>query len=309
MIIHHGYNNLKINSPVVTMGIFDGVHRGHATLLNYLVRRAGDFYGESVVITFHPHPRLILDKNKEGLSFLSSMEEKVELLRKANVDHLVIIEFTRAFSRMKACDFVENILGNKIGTKHLVIGYDHHFGYKGEGNIKTINECSGSMGFEVEQVQGLRTLEGTISSSLIRNSLLRGDIEGAAKMLGYNYSVMGKVIGGKKIGRKIGFPTANIEPEYHYKLVPGDGVYAVEVHTGGITKPGMLSIGQNPTVNKTTGKRTIEVNILNFEADIYGKDIEVVFRYRLRDEKKFGSLDQLKKQMEKDKADTLQLLA
>lgn len=309
MVIHHGYNDLKLISPVVTMGIFDGVHRGHRMLIDHLVSRAAEYNGESVVITFHPHPRLILDDNREGLSFLTSMEEKVELLRKADVDHLVIIEFTQAFSRMKACDFVQNILVEKIKTKHLVIGYDHHFGYKGEGNINTIRECSDSTGFEVEQVQGLLTRDSAISSSIIRESLLKGNIEDAARMLGYHYSIAGKVIEGNKIGREIGFPTANIEPEYKYKLVPCDGVYAVEVRTGNILKPGMLSIGRNPTVNKSAGKRTIEVNILNFEADLYGKDIEVIFRYRLREEIKFESIDQLKVQMEKDKANTLKLLA
>jgi riboflavin kinase/FMN adenylyltransferase len=309
MIIHQGYNDLNLNSPVVTMGIFDGVHLGHRKLLDYLVKRAGNFKGESVVITFHPHPRLILDKNKEGLSFLTSMEEKIKLLREATIQHLVIIEFTPSFSRIRACDFVDKILVRKIGTKHLVIGYDHHFGYRGEGNITTIKECSASMGFGVEQVEGLRANEGSISSSIIRESLLKGDIETSAMLLGYNYSLRGKVIQGRKIGRELGFPTANIRPAYQYKLIPGDGVYAVEVLTDKIRKPGMLSIGRNPTVNEHIGERSIEVNILNFEGDIYGDDIEVIFRYRLRDEIKFDSIDGLKSQMELDKANTLKLLS
>jgi riboflavin kinase/FMN adenylyltransferase len=308
MIIHKGYNDLKLNSPVVTMGIFDGVHRGHRVLIDYLVKSARDFKGESVVITFHPHPRLVLDKNKEGLSFLSSIEEKINLLEKAHVDHLIIIDFTRPFSRIRACDFIEEVLVKKIGTQHLVIGYDHHFGYRGEGNFKTINECAASMGFKVEQLHGLHTEEGAISSSLIRDSLLKGDIEKAARWLGYNYSLKGKVIEGRKIGREIGFPTANIKPDYFYKLIPGDGVYAVEVVTDNIRKPGMLSIGKNPTVNKTTENRTIEVHIFNFETDIYGKEIEVIFRYRLRDEIKFDTIKQLASQMELDKANTLKLL-
>jgi riboflavin kinase/FMN adenylyltransferase len=309
MIIHKGYNDLKLHSPVVTMGIFDGVHRGHRTLLDFVVKRAREFNGESAVITFHPHPRLILEKKTEGLSFLSSMEEKVDLLEKAKIDHLILIDFTRRFSRIRACDFVDKVLVKGIGIKHLVIGYDHHFGYRGEGNFETINECASSMGFDVEQAQGLHTAEGAISSSLIRDSLLNGDIENAARLLGYDYSLRGKVIEGRKIGREIGFPTANIKPEYQYKLIPGDGVYAVEVITENLRRPGMLSIGKNPTVNITPVNRSIEVNIFNFGAEIYGKQIEVIFRYRLRDEIKFASKEELARQMELDKDNTLRLLS
>jgi riboflavin kinase/FMN adenylyltransferase len=308
MIIHEGYNDLSLRKPVVTIGIFDGVHRGHRTLLDTLVRRAAEIDGESVVLTFDPHPRLVLDKNRRGLSFLSTMDEKRELLEEAHIDHLVVIKFTTGFSKIKACDFVEKILVNKIKTGHLVIGHDHHFGYRGEGNFTTVKDCAASMGFDVEQVRGLQSREGTISSSLIREALQKGNLDNANKWLGYCYSLKGTVVAGRKIGRKLGFPTANIKPGYKYKLIPGDGVYAVEIKIDNDTKPGMLSIGTNPTVNKIPGKKTIEVNIFDFEKDIYGREIEVVLRYRLRSEIKFSTVEQLMKQMESDRLIAMRLL-
>ena len=229
MVIHQGYENLKLREPVVTLGIFDGVHRGHKALLDSLVSRAKEVRGESVVITFHPHPRLVLEKRRAGLSFLSTMDEKKILLEKAQIDHLIVIEFTTGFSKIKACDFIEKILVDKVGTRHLIIGHDHHFGFKGKGNYDTIKNCAASMGFKVEQIHGFQTEEGTISSSLIRKSLLKGKLEDANRWLGYNYSLKGSVIEGRKIGRIIGFPTANIKPVFQYKLIPGDGVYAVDI--------------------------------------------------------------------------------
>jgi riboflavin kinase/FMN adenylyltransferase len=308
MIIHEGYENLNLAAPVVTLGIFDGVHRGHRTLLDILVSRAREENGESVVITFSPHPRVVLEHNHLKLSFLTTMEEKKVLLEKAHVDHLIILEFTKQFSKIDACDFVEDILIKKIGTKHLIIGYNHHFGRKGEGDFKTIKQCTKSLDFNIEQVQGLHTEEGAISSSLIREALLKGNLDVANNMLGYFYSLTGTVVSGKQIGRSIGFPTANIKPADKYKLIPATGVYAVEVQYEGKIFPGMLNIGSNPTVNSDVRVRNIEVYILNFEENIYGKEITVIFRKRLRDEKKFENTRQLAEQMEIDKQDTIRLL-
>jgi riboflavin kinase/FMN adenylyltransferase len=308
MIIHHGYKNLSLKNPVVTMGIFDGVHRGHRFLLDSLVSRARETGGESVVVTFDPHPRLVLNRALKDISFLSSMEEKKILLGESGVDHLVIVEFTRDFSRIKACDFVERILVSEIGTRYIVIGHDHHFGHQAEGNYNTIENCAVSAGFMVEQVEGFRTTEGTLSSSMIREALLKGMIDDANRWLGYNYSIRGSVVEGRKIGRRIGYPTANIDLSDKYKLIPCDGVYAVEALIDGNLFKGMLSIGKNPTVNRKAVKRSVEVNIFNFTKDIYGKEIEVIFRYRLRDEQKFNSIDELAEQMEKDKARALKML-
>lgn len=290
------------------MGIFDGVHLGHRSLLDYLVTRSGQVGGESVVITFHPHPRLVLEKNKKGLTFLSTMEEKIALLEKARIGHLIIIDFTSAFSKTEACDFVEKILVREIGTKHLIVGYDHHFGHHGEGDFNTIKECAVSMSFKVEQVQGLHSESGSISSSAIREALLKGNVEEAAGWLGYNYSFRGKVIEGRKIGRKLGFPTANINPDNRYKLIPADGVYAVEVKMDEKNMKGMLSIGRNPTVNKTAGRRSIEVNIFDFDEEIYNINVDIIFRFRLRDEIKFAGTIQLAHQMEVDRDNAMKLL-
>jgi riboflavin kinase/FMN adenylyltransferase len=309
MLIHKGFENLNLISPVATLGIFDGVHRGHMALLDCLVKRAEEEGGESVVITFSPHPRIVLEQNNVNLTFLTTMDEKKVLLEKANIDHLVVIEFDVSFSKIPACDFIKAILVEKIGTKHLIIGYNHHFGRKGEGDFNTIKQCAEELKFRVEQVQGYHTEEGAISSSSIREALLKGEIDSANRWLGYFYSLSGTVIEGRKIGRTIGFPTANIKPDSQYKLIPANGVYAVNVTLDDNVFPGMLSIGSNPTVNTDISLRSIEVHILNFDKDIYGRKISVVFRKRLRDEKKFNNLEQLTEQMTNDKRDTLKLLA
>ena len=308
MIIHEGYENLHLIAPVTTLGIFDGVHRGHRALHDTLVSRARSEKGESVVITFSPHPRLVLEQNNKNLSFLTTMDEKVVLLGKADVDHLIIIEFNTAFSKIPACDFIKEILVEKMGTKHLIIGYDHHFGRRGEGDFNTIKKCAEELDFRVEQVQGYHTEEGAISSSSIREALIKGKIDEANSWLGYSYSVSGTVIEGRRIGRTIGFPTANIKPNSRHKLIPANGVYAVEVKIDETLHPGMLSIGSNPTVNEDLSLRSIEVHILNFDNDIYGRNISVIFRKRLRDEKKFDNLTQLTEQMGRDKEYTLRLL-
>jgi riboflavin kinase/FMN adenylyltransferase len=308
MIIHEGYENLNLKTPFVTLGIFDGVHLGHRFLLDNLVLRAKEEKGESVVITFSPHPRLVLDQNLDDLSFLTTMNEKIVLLENSKIDHLIIIEFTKKFSRIKACDFIKKVLVEKIGTKHLLIGYNHHFGKGGEGDVNTVKQCAESLDFQVEQVQGFYTGEATISSSAIREALVNGRLDEANRWLGYSYSVSGTIIEGRKIGRSIGFPTANIKPDFQYKLIPANGVYAVEVKLDGLIYQGMLNIGTNPTVNEDPEKRSIEVHILNFNKDIYRKTISVIFRKRLRNEIKFDNIDQLTEQMKLDKQQTLQLL-
>jgi len=309
MIIHEGYENLKLISPVVTIGIFDGVHRGHRYLLDTLVSRSKETGTDSAVITFHPHPRLVLDKSNKKLSFLLTRDEKIIRLEKAGVDHLIFIDFTLEFSRTDACTFVREILVGKIGTRHLILGHDHHFGHMGEGNFQTIQDCGSLMGFRVEQVKAFTSGKGIVSSSLIRDALLKGRLDEANELLGYSYTLKGSVVKGKRIGRKIGYPTANINPSWQFKLIPADGVYAVEILIDNKRFSGMLSIGTNPTVNLNGVKRTVEVNIFNFSEVIYGKEIEVVFRYRLREERVFKSLEMLAEQMRHDMEEAIRLLS
>jgi riboflavin kinase / FMN adenylyltransferase len=308
MIIHKGYENLSLQNPVVTLGIFDGVHRGHRTVIDTLVSRAKEENCESAIITFNPHPRQVLTDNKAGLAFLTSLEEKIYLLEKTGIDHLIIIRFDREFSNREACEFVSDVLVKKIRTKHLIVGFNHHFGRKGEGDFNTIKKCAESFDFNVEQIRALNTESGIISSSVIREALLNGRLEEANRLLGYSYFMNGTVVMGKKLGRKIGYPTANIKPDFQNKLIPKDGVYAVEICFEGKKYSGMMSIGLNPTVNQGMDPRTIEVNIFDFDRDIYGSKIRVIYRFRLRDEMRFESISELTEQIDLDKKKALQLL-
>jgi riboflavin kinase/FMN adenylyltransferase len=309
MIIHKGYENLHLRNPVVTLGIFDGVHRGHLVVINGLVNRAKEINGESVIITFDPHPRTVLSGGKESLTFLTGLDEKIFLLEKTGTDHLIIIPFNRDLSNREACEFVGDVLIKKIGTKHLIVGFNHHFGRKGEGDFNAIKKCAESFNLNVEQIRALNSDSGVISSSSIRNALLDGSLEEANILLGYDYFMNGTIVGGKKLGRKIGYPTANIKTDYPDKLIPKDGVYAVEISIEGKNFKGVMSIGTNPTVNIGGEPRTIEVNIFDFDRDIYGVKVRVIFRFRLRDEVKFESISDLANQIERDKKTAIRLLS
>jgi riboflavin kinase/FMN adenylyltransferase len=300
MIINKGYENISFQSPIVTMGIFDGVHCGHATLLNYFVDIAKDSDRESVVITFiSPYSRN---------SCLTTPDEKREILSKKGIDHLVEIDLDEEFKKIKAVDFIKNVLVDKINAKHIVIGYDQSFGHGGEGNFETLRQYSADFGFTVEQVPEFRLEGNKISSSVIKKLLLAGDLDKANRLLGYNYKMSGTVIEGKKIGRKLGFPTANILPDKN-KLIPAGGVYAVEVETKFGYFTGMLSIGINPTINPSNSEISIEVNIFDFNQDIYNQKISVVFKKRLRDEKQFNNIEQLVSQMKLDREETLNVFS
>ena len=308
MIIHEGYDNLNLKNPFITVGVFDGVHLGHRALLDQLVFRAKKGGGESVVITFNPHPRLVLSEKREEPFSLSTLDEKKKLLDQSGIDHLIIMNFTRELGNMEAADFIREILVGRIGVKHLMVGYDNHFGKGKGGDFIRIRECSELYNFEVEQVDGIYTQEGIISSTAIREALLKGRVEDAGIWLGYNYSITGTVVEGRKIGHKLGFPTANIKPTDIFKLIPADGVYAVDVLYDNVKLPGMLSVGYNPTVNNDRTKRSVEVNIFGSDADLYDRLITVIFRYRLREERKFENTEQLAMQMKLDKEAALRLL-
>lgn len=300
MDIHYGYDCLRFPNPVVTAGIFDGVHTGHRFLLEQLCSRARELNGTSVAITFEPHPRILLGGVNKMPFLLSTLQEKIELIEKTKLDHLVIIDFNRRFSKIEAGEFIEKILVRKIGVRHLISGHDHHFGKDGEGEYDLIQKYANRYGFTAEKIGEIKTAEGTISSSSIRTALLDGNLLLANKWLGYNYFINGKVIRGLQIGRVIGYPTANIKSGERFKLIPANGVYVVKVSIDRQVMPGVLSTGTNPTVNRDKTKKSIEVHIFDFEGDIYGKQIRVEFLKRLREEKKFDSIEELASQIATD---------
>lgn len=310
MEVHYGYDHLRLRKPVVTLGVFDGVHRGHRMLLNRVVQEAIVRGSDSVAVTFDPHPRIILAEDPSHLRFLTDIDERITLLRETGISHLVIVPFTLKLSRMTASEFLKEILCRHLGVSHLVAGFNHHFGRKHEGTSDTILECSNELGFTVSREVALMVDGTAVSSSVIRQLIIKGEIAKASVLLGYEYFINGRVVSGKRIGRNIGFPTANIEPGFDYKLIPGDGVYAVEVRIAGDASGhiAMLNIGTRPTVSNGSKTKTIEAHIIDFEGDLYGTKVNIIFRYRLRDEMKFDSVDSLVSQLKCDREKTINLL-
>lgn len=296
----------KPEYAVVTIGTFDGVHIGHQTILKRLVSEAKKRKGKSVLITFWPHPRFILNKDSDKLKLLSTFNEKVKMVADLGVDFILKIAFTPQFSNLSADEFVQRILVEKVGTKKLFIGYDHHFGNNREGNIQFLKAHASQYGFEVNEISKQEIDHIGVSSTKIRNTLESGEIHLANSLLGRSYSISGKIIDGKKKGRTIGFPTANIEIPESYKLLPADGAYAIKAFVNENCYYGMLNIGFKPTVDGT--ERTIEAHLFNFDADIYGAEITVEFVRSLRKEMKFASIDELKAQLIKDKEAALKIL-
>ncbi|WP_114750791.1 bifunctional riboflavin kinase/FAD synthetase [Pleomorphovibrio marinus] len=292
-----------IQHPVVTIGTFDGVHLGHQKILKRLGEIANAINGETVLVTFWPHPRMVLNPEGHNIKLLSSFEEKKALLRQYGVDHLISIRFTKAFSQTSSQSFVEDILIEKIGTQKLVIGYDHRFGRGREGSFEHLKANQDKYGFELEEISRQDIDNNGISSTKTRVALESGDLDTAKAFLGRPYELSGTVIKGKQIGRSLGFPTANIEVANPNKLIPMDGVYVVEVEWEGMLKEGMLNIGNRPTLSGQN--KTVEVHVFEFEGDLYGKQIKVYFHDFLRREKKFDGLDSLKAQLAKDKISTM----
>ncbi len=298
MKIHYGLNNnLNIPNPIVTTGTFDGVHIGHRKIIERLKSLAVENNGETVVITFEPHPRLVLFPDDSGLVLLSTMDEKQELLRKAGIDHLIIIPFTKEFSRFSSNEWI-NMLVENLFLHTLVIGYDHHFGRNREGSIEQLKQFSKELEFNLEEIPAQDIDDIRVSSTKIRQALKEGDIKSANIFLQYPYSFTGTVVEGDKRGRTIGYPTANLKIADPLKLVPADGVYAVNVWVDNKMFPGMLNIGLRPTVDEK--KHTIEVHIFNLEQDLYGKLITLQLMTKIRNEKKFESIDALKSQLDND---------
>jgi riboflavin kinase / FMN adenylyltransferase len=288
-----------VKGAVVTTGTFDGVHMGHCKIISRLNEIAAKRGGESVLLTFHPHPRMVLFPDDHGLQLITTLEEKIQLLEEAGVQNLIIHPFTKEFSRITSIDFIRDILVNSLGTSVLVIGYDHHFGRNREGSFEHLRESGPLYGFDVEEISVQDVDEVAVSSTKIRKALLDGDLETANKYLAHPYQLSGTVIHGDKLGREIGYPTANMRVDNMNKLVPANGVYACYVLINDKKLKGMLNIGTRPTVNGQT--KRVEVNIFDFEEEIYGQQLVLELKGKIRDEKKFENMGQLKERLGVDK--------
>lgn len=308
MKIYHHIDEFKpVANAVVTIGTFDGVHLGHRKIISRIKELADMANSETVILTFFPHPRMILHPEDQDIRMINTMNEKAELLEQLGVDHLIITPFSRDFSNQTAEEYIRHILVEKIGTKKIVIGYDHRFGKDRQGGLPELQRLAPQYGFEVIEIPEQDIHDVAVSSTRIRKALLNNDIDLANEFLGYDFFISGKVTRGDQIGRQIGYPTANIMVEETYKLIPADGIFAVEVYLHGQAYKGMGYIGHRPTINGMT--RNIEVNIFDFDQDIYSQSIRMKLLHFVRGDIKFESLDQLKKQLGKDKTDVLTLLA
>jgi riboflavin kinase/FMN adenylyltransferase len=328
MKVHYSLENLPaFNHAVITTGTFDGVHLGHQQIIAQLKEEAANINGETVIITFHPHPRKIVSSIPGDIKLLNTLNEKIELLDKAGIDHLVVVPFDHRFSNLTAEQFIKDFLWKYFHPHTIIIGYDHHFGKGREGNFQLLEQFGKELNFILKEIPEHILNTVTISSTNIREALYEHNIERANNSLGYDYFFEGLVIEGNKLGRTIGYPTANLHIDSEEKLIPGNGVYAVEVSIGNSewsminnksntpnfslfpthhSLKGMMNIGVRPTVDGK--KRMIEVNIFDFDEDIYGQTLRVYLKHYLRGEVKFNGLDELKAQLAKDRDQAKQVL-
>ena len=298
-------NKNNSNHTVLTIGTFDGVHIGHQKIIKRLVEISKVKNLTPSLLTFFPHPRMVLQKDA-NIKLINTISEKETILNAFGISNLIIKEFTKDFSRLTALEYVENILVNQLKAKHIIIGYDHHFGRNRNANIEDLKQFGKEFNFEVEEISKQDINDVAVSSTKIRNALLEGDIKTANAYLGYNFMLSGTVISGKKLGKTINYPTANLYIEENYKLIPKHGVYIVKSEIDHQTVYGMMNIGFNPTVN---GKhQTIETHFFNFNKDLYGKNLKIELLQRLRNEHKFESVSELQNQLHKDKTDALEFL-
>ncbi|TDN95477.1 riboflavin kinase/FMN adenylyltransferase [Salegentibacter sp. 24] len=298
--IHKGANAFNGNTQtVVTIGTFDGVHAGHQKIISRLVDAAKIENLESVIFTFFPHPRMVLQK-ESGLKLINTIEERTEILEKTEIDHLVVHPFTQQFSRLTAQEFVRDILVNRLKAKKVIIGYDHRFGRNRTADINTLKQFGEEYGFEVEEITKQEVDQVAVSSTKIRNALLEGKVERANSYLQTPFSLKGKVIKGRGLGKEFNYPTANLSIKEDYKLIPKNGVYVVRSTINGKRYFGMMNIGTNPTVGGE--KQTIETYFFNLNKDLYGQELAIEMLVRIRNEKKFNSIDALKIAMRQDEA-------
>jgi riboflavin kinase/FMN adenylyltransferase len=317
MQVHHDIENLRqFRNAVVTIGTFDGVHMGHRKVIDKLKSEARTINGETVIITFHPHPRKVVSSTILGIRLINTLDEKIELLEKLGVDHLVIVPFTDAFANQPAEDYVKNFLVSKFHPHTIIIGYDHRFGKDRKGDYLLLEKKTSEYNYHLKEIPKQMLDEISISSTKIREALLEGKIEVADKLLGYEFFFSGTVVHGDKLGRKLGYPTANLKMMDEEKIIPGNGIYAVYAQVNGqwaiddqknqSRYKGMMSIGFRPTVDGS--KRVIEVNIFDFNKEIYDQQLKVFVKKYLREEIKFESLEKLVKQIDQDKIESLKVL-
>jgi len=305
-IYHHIHEYTRLKNAIVTIGTFDGVHLGHRKIISGIKELAENTGGETVLLTFFPHPRMILHPEDESIKLINTITEKAELMEQLGIDHLIITPFSRDFSNQSAEEYIRDVLVNKIGTKKIVIGYDHRFGKDRQGGLDDLLRLGPVYGFDVVEIPEQDINEVAISSTRIRSALLNGEIALANTCLGYPFFITGRIVRGDQIGRQLGYPTANIVIPETYKLIPSDGIFAAKVKIDGVNYGGMAYIGTRPTINGT--RRNIEVNIFDFDREIYNQQVSMEFHNFVRGDMKFDSLDELKAQIAKDKVEVEKLL-
>jgi riboflavin kinase / FMN adenylyltransferase len=309
MQVHHDIENLpQFRNAVVTIGTFDGVHMGHREVIDRLKSEALAINGETIIITFHPHPRKVVSSTILGIRLINTLDEKIELLENLGVDYLVVVPFTDAFANQPAEDYVKNFLVSKFHPHTIIIGYDHRFGKDRKGDYLLLEKMASEYNYNLKEIPKQMLDEISISSTKIREALLEGKIEIADKLLGYEFFFSGTVVHGDKLGRKLGYPTANLKIRDEEKIIPGNGIYAVyaQIEKSLEKLKGMMSIGFRPTVDGS--KRVIEVNIFNFDEEIYDQTLKVYVKKYLREEIKFEGLKELVKQIDLDKIESLKVL-
>lgn len=306
-IIHELTSDVEFNQPIVTLGTYDGVHLGHQQIIREMVAEAKKNGQESVLLTFHPHPRMVLYPDSHSVRLIDTVEEKLAKLEQLGLDTVILYPFTLKFSRLTAVEFVRDVLVGQIGVKKMLVGHDHHFGKNREGDFQQLVELGHLYGFSVQEVGAVQTDAITVSSTKVRNAVAEGEMDKVERFLGMPYQLTGVVIHGNKLGRTIGFPTANLGIDQTTKMLPAIGVYAVRVDWNGRMIDGVMNIGKKPTVQQTE-LISVEVFLFDFSQEIYGETLRVLVYGRLRGEQQFGSLDELKTQLKKDEENARSLL-